>query len=82
LPNWPDTTGTYFFTAEESEMAQYRMKVSAGGRTEDDAGGYWEGFVMAMKDPFTWLFAGMHFSLILSQAFKDFFPSVSLQEAL
>lgn len=76
LPNWPDNTGTYFFSAEESQMAQYRMKVSAGGHTEDDQGGYWEGFVMAMKDPFTWMFAGLHFALVLSQAFKDFFPSV------
>lgn len=58
-------------------MSQYRVKVSAGGQTEDDEGGYWEGFVMAMKDPFTWYFAGLHFSLVLSQAFKDFFPSVS-----
>ncbi|KAK5056531.1 hypothetical protein LTR84_012062 [Exophiala bonariae] len=76
LPNWPDNTGEYFFTAEESQMAQYRMKVSAGGQTEDDEGGFWEGFCLAMKDPFTWIFAGMHFSLVLAQAFKDFFPSV------
>ncbi|KAK5083812.1 hypothetical protein LTR05_006318 [Lithohypha guttulata] len=76
LPNWPDNTGEYFFTAEESQMAQFRMKVSAGGHTEDDQGGYWEGFMMAMRDPFTWMFASLHFALVLSQAFKDFFPSV------
>ncbi|KPI37082.1 putative transporter [Cyphellophora attinorum] len=76
LPKWPDNTGEYFFTKEESQMAQYRMKVSAGGQVEDDQGGYWEGFMMAMRDPFTWLFAAIHFALILSQAFKDFFPSV------
>lgn len=33
---------------------------------------------MAVKDPFTWMFAGIHFSLIVAQSFKDFFPSVSL----
>lgn len=49
LPNWPDNTGSYFFTPEESQMAQYRMKVSAGGQVEDDEGGYWEGLGMAMK---------------------------------
>lgn len=49
LPNWPHNTGEYFFTKEESQMSQYRMKVSAGGQTEDDEGGYWEGFSMAMK---------------------------------
>ena len=64
------------FTAEESQMAQYRMKCSAGGFVEDDNCGYKEGFMMAMRDPFTWLFAAIHFCLVLSQAFKDFFPSV------
>jgi sugar phosphate permease len=77
LPNWPGTTGSYFFTPEEEQMSQFRMKVSAGGSSEDDEGGYWEGFVLAMKDPFTWYFAGLHFSLVLAQAFKDFFPLVS-----
>lgn len=76
LPNWPNSTGEYFFTAEESQMAQYRQLVSAGGLSEDDEGGYWEGFWQAVRDPFTWLFAGMHFSLIVAQSFKDFFPSV------
>jgi MFS family permease len=77
LPNWPSTTGTYYFTPEESQMAQYRQMVSAGGLSEDDEGDYWAGFVMAMKDPFTWCFAAMHFALIVAQSFKDFFPSVS-----
>ncbi|KPI37705.1 putative transporter [Cyphellophora attinorum] len=76
LPNWPDNTGTYFFTPEESQMAQYRVKVSAGGHSEDDEGGYWSGFALAMRDPFTWMFAGMHFGLVTAQSFKDFFPSV------
>lgn len=76
LPNWPSNTGTYYFTPEESQMAQYRQMVSAGGLSEDDEGDYWSGFVMAMKDPFTWCFAVMHFALIVAQSFKDFFPSI------
>ncbi|ETN39805.1 uncharacterized protein HMPREF1541_06031 [Cyphellophora europaea CBS 101466] len=76
LPNWPSTTGTYFFTPEEAQMSQYRQMVSAGGKSEDDEGDYWGGFVMAMKDPFTWCFAAMHFALIVAQSFKDFFPSI------
>jgi len=76
LPNWPSNTGTYYFTVEESQMAQYRQMVSAGGLSEDDEGDYWSGFVMAMKDPFTWCFALMHFALIIAQSFKDFFPSI------
>lgn len=59
-------------------MAQYRQLVSAGGISEDNEGGYWDGFWQACKDPFTWLFAAMHFCLIIAQSFKDFFPSVSL----
>jgi hypothetical protein len=76
IPKWPNNTGTYFMTAEESEMAQYRQLVSAGGLSEDDEGDYWGGVVLACKDPFTWMFSALHFSVIIAQSFKDFFPSV------
>lgn len=58
-------------------MAQYRQTVSAGGGTEDDEGDYWGGVWMALKDPFTYLFSAIHFSLVIAQSYKDFFPSVS-----
>jgi hypothetical protein len=77
LTNWPSNTGTYFMGAEESEMAQYRALVSAGGASEDDEDDYWGGFWQAVKDPFTWMFAVMHFALIIAQSFKDSFLSVS-----
>lgn len=77
IPNFPDSTGTYFITEEEAAMAQYRQTVSAGGIAEDDAGGYWDGFWMCMKEPFAHLFAAIHFFLIIAQSYKDFFPSVS-----
>lgn len=76
LPNFPDNTGTYYFTAEESAMASYRACVSAGGISEDDEGDYWGGVWMAIRDPFTWCFAALHFFLIIAQSYKDFFPSV------
>lgn len=76
IPNFPESTGTYFFTAEESQMAQYRQTVSAGGRAEDDEGDYWGGVWMALKDPFTYFFSAIHFFLIIAQSYKDFFPSV------
>ncbi|KAG8670896.1 hypothetical protein FPOAC2_04203 [Fusarium poae] len=76
IPNFPDNTGTYFITEEEAEMAQYRQAVSAGGLSEDDAGDYWGGFWMCMKDPFSHLFAAIHFCLIIAQSYKDFFPSI------
>ncbi|KAI9896618.1 hypothetical protein N3K66_008790 [Trichothecium roseum] len=76
LPNFPDNTGGGYFTEEETQMAQYRQLVSAGGISEDNEGGYWDGFWQACKDPFTWLFAAMHFCLIIAQSFKDFFPSI------
>ncbi|EXF82373.1 major facilitator superfamily transporter [Colletotrichum fioriniae PJ7] len=76
IPNFPESTGTYFLTAEESQMAQYRQTVSAGGRTEDDEGDYWGGVWMALKDPFTYLFSAIHFSLVIAQSYKDFFPSI------
>jgi MFS family permease len=77
LPNWPNDTGSYYFTAEESAMAQYRADVSAGGISEDDEGSYWGGIGQAARDPFTWMFAAIHFFLIIAQSFKDFLPSVS-----
>lgn len=38
IPNWPGSTGTYYFTPQESAMTEYRAAGSAGGRTEDDEG--------------------------------------------
>jgi MFS family permease len=76
LPNFPNNTGTYYFTEEEQEMAKYRMLVSSGGHSEDDEGTMWGGVWLAVRDPYTWFFAGMHFALIIAQSFKDFFPSI------
>ncbi|KAG4440832.1 hypothetical protein IFR05_003704 [Cadophora sp. M221] len=76
IPNFPDNTGTYYLTPEEAEMAQYRQLVSAGGISEDDEGTYLGGIWMALRDPFTYLFAAIHFFLIISQSYKDFFPSI------
>ncbi|UPL03983.1 hypothetical protein LCI18_014917 [Fusarium solani-melongenae] len=76
IPKWPHNTGTYYLTAEESEMAQYRIQVSTGGYVEDEAGGRWSGVILAAKDPFTWLFSVLHFFVIMAQSFKDFFPSI------
>lgn len=59
-------------------MSQYRQLVSAGGIAEDDEGGYWDGLFLAIKEPFTWMFVVLHFGVIMSQSFKDFFPSVRI----
>jgi sugar phosphate permease len=77
LPNFPHDTGTYFLSEVQDEIAQYRMRVSAGGRSEDDEGGGWEGVRLALEDPFTWIYTVLHFGLIVALSFKDFFPSVS-----
>ena len=74
LPDWPHNTK--FPTEEEKEMAQYRVLVANGGRDEG-VGGTWDGLKDAVRDPFTWLFSGMHFALVTAQSFKDLFPSVS-----
>lgn len=73
LPEWP--SNTRFLTEQEREMAQYRIQVSNGGRDEED-GGLWDGLKQAVRDPFTWFFCLMHFSLVTAQSFKDFLPSV------
>lgn len=74
LPDWPHNTK--FLTEEEKEMAQYRVLLSNGG-IDEGVGGTWDGLKDAIRDPFTWLFCGMHFALVTAQSFKDFFPSVS-----
>lgn len=74
LPSWPHNTK--WLSHEESEMAQYRVQVSNGGKYEED-GGTWDGLKDAAKDPFTWYFCLMHFALVTAQSFKDFMPSVS-----
>lgn len=58
-------------------MAAYRQTVSAGGISEDDEGGSWGGVWAMLKDPFSHMFAFIHFSIIIAQSYKDFFPSVS-----
>ena len=57
-------------------MAQYRQRVNAGGISEDDEGSHMDGLMQAVRDPFTWFFAWIHFAVIIAQSFKDFFPSV------
>ncbi|ORX95661.1 major facilitator superfamily domain-containing protein [Clohesyomyces aquaticus] len=80
--NFAHNTRTYLLTPEEGEMAQYRMMVSNGGHSEDNEGEAWEGTIMAIRDPFTWIFPILHFGLILALSFKDFFPSLRSQEPL
>jgi MFS family permease len=74
LPDWP--SNTRFLNEQETEMAQFRVLNSNGGKDEG-VGGTWDGLRDAVKDPFTWLFCLMHFALITAQSFKDFLPSVS-----
>ncbi|KAL4991988.1 major facilitator superfamily domain-containing protein [Aspergillus falconensis] len=73
LPAWPHNTR--FLSDEEREMAQYRVLLSNGG-VDETVGGTWEGLRDAVKDPFTWFFCLMHFSLVTAQSFKDFLPSI------
>ncbi|KAJ5569288.1 hypothetical protein N7450_011774 [Penicillium hetheringtonii] len=51
---------TKWLTEQEREIAQYRILLSNA----------------AIKEPFTWMFCGLHFSLVNAQSFKDFFPSI------
>ncbi|KAF9776506.1 hypothetical protein IL306_005289 [Fusarium sp. DS 682] len=58
LPGWPSDSDAKwphkkpFLTPEESEMAQYRVLLSNGGRDER-VGGTWAGVREACQDPFT-----------------------------
>ncbi|WVR04911.1 hypothetical protein IAU60_001923 [Kwoniella sp. DSM 27419] len=75
LPNWANNTP--WLTPEQTEMAQYRLVLSAGGHDEATSDlSIWQGAKMACKSPFTWLFMSLHFWLIAAQSFKDFLPSI------
>jgi len=75
LPNWANNTP--WLLPEETEMAQYRLVLSAGGIDEADSKlSMWDGAKLAVKDWFTWLFMLLHFFLIAAQSFKDFLPSI------
>uniref|UniRef100_A0A8H7K0Y8 Major facilitator superfamily (MFS) profile domain-containing protein n=1 Tax=Bionectria ochroleuca TaxID=29856 RepID=A0A8H7K0Y8_BIOOC len=73
LPGWPESDK--HLTEQEREMTHYRMLKSNGG-IEETNGGTWDGVKDAVKDPFTWIFCLMHFSLTVAQSFKDFLPSI------
>jgi hypothetical protein len=50
LPNWAHNTP--WLTPEETEMAQYRIVLSAGGVDENKSSmGIWEGAKLGAKDP-------------------------------
>jgi hypothetical protein len=75
LPNWPNNTP--WMSPEETEMAQYRLVMSAGGIDEADADlTVIQGAKLALKDVFTYIFAMMHLWLVAAQSFKDFLPSI------
>lgn len=58
-------------------MAQYRIVRSAGGHDEATSNlSIFAGAKLAMKDPLTWFFSLMHFTLVCAQSFKDFLPSI------
>jgi hypothetical protein len=48
LPNLPNNTGTYYFTAEERQMAQYRQSVSSGMVLENEEVDYIGGLMQAV----------------------------------
>ena len=48
VPNFPHKPNVRWLSAEQSQLAQYRMFVSAGGRNEDDEGSAWQGVKLAI----------------------------------
>ena len=75
LPNWANNTP--WLSDEETEMAQFRLVMSAGGKDEAASGiTVMDGFRMACKEPFTYLFMILHFFLLTAQSFKDFLPTI------
>ncbi|KAA1470620.1 MFS general substrate transporter [Dentipellis sp. KUC8613] len=76
LPDYPHNTR--WMTPAERRLAQVRLAEDAGEADEDTAGeSPWYGFVLAIKDPKTILFALMSCSQLLGLSFVTFFPTLT-----
>ncbi|KAA1470621.1 MFS general substrate transporter [Dentipellis sp. KUC8613] len=76
LPDYP--TNTRWLTPAERRLAQVRLSEDAGEADEDTAtDSPWAGFMLAMKDPKTSIFALISCSQLLGLSFVNFFPTLT-----
>ncbi|EON62513.1 hypothetical protein W97_01736 [Coniosporium apollinis CBS 100218] len=74
LPNWPHNTS--WLSAEEKEMARYRLAYETAGRADDEDDSPLEGLKQAVSDPKVWLLVLMQHALLVGMSYVYFFPSI------
>ncbi|KAJ9626232.1 hypothetical protein H2203_003864 [Taxawa tesnikishii (nom. ined.)] len=75
LPNFPHTTG--WLNEQERQLAIYRLRADVGeAETEDEQHGFFHGFVLALKDPKTYVLLAVLFGITSSASVTNFFPTV------
>ncbi|TFY75869.1 hypothetical protein EWM64_g8143 [Hericium alpestre] len=76
LPDYPNNTR--WLSPAERRLAQVRLAEDAGEADEDTAtDSPWNGFVLAMKDPKTSIFALISCTQLLGLSFVNFFPTLT-----
>ena len=75
LPNFPHTTK--WLSEQERQMAVYRLQADVGeAETEDEQHGFFHGFVLALKDPKTYVLLLVLLGITSSASVTNFFPTV------
>lgn len=72
LPDFPATYGG--LTAQERDLAVWRLEEDAGEGDDDNETSRVKGFVMAVMDPKTWMLLSTLFFIYVAAAVTNFFP--------
>lgn len=77
LPDFPHTTS--WLTEQERQIAVLRLEEDTGvdrNVTEDEQFGFFHGFLLALKDPKTYLLMLILSGIVSSASVTNFFPTV------
>lgn len=75
LPNFPHTTK--WLSEQERQLAVHRLQADVGeAETEDESHGFFHGFVLALKDPKTYVLLFVLLGITSSASVTNFFPTV------
>lgn len=75
LPNFPHTTA--WLSEQERQLAVHRLQEDVGvAETEDEQHSFFHGFVLALKDPKTYVLLFVLLGITSSASVTNFFPTV------
>jgi MFS transporter, ACS family, DAL5 transporter family protein len=71
----PDDAPPIYFRRLERKLAEKRMSEDAGGVDDEDPGGAYRGFILAVTDWKVWWFTMILFLELVTLSFNIYFPS-------